>query len=211
MEYLNFEFSGGIVDRLGAGHIITYWRELRRRRTSPNGVFGYKVFLSNYLRTMEQHPELLKHMRGNKVIFLRRRDKVAQAVSHVRAVQTGSWFAGAPEREQPVYDFRKLLGFHHYTHQQDLRWERAFELTETDPLRLVYEDVVADPDGAVRAVCDFLGVEHRQETGLPQVELTKPQSDGLSAEWKERFRRELEDWKLSRAARSSEEQERLVA
>lgn len=192
MEYLNFEFSGGIVERLGGGDIVTYWRELRRRRTSPNGVFGWKVFLANYTKTMTDHPRLLEHIRCHKVIFLRRLDKVAQAVSHLRAVQTGSWFADTMTKAEPEYDFKRLLGFYSHAVLQDQRWEQVFGLTGADVLRLTYENATLDPDGTVREVCGFLGVEFDESAALSQVQLTKPQSDSVNRDWKARFKEDLE-------------------
>lgn len=191
MEYLNFPNSGKIVDRLGNGDIRHYWDEVRRHRSSPNGVFGYKVFIGNYRNTLAVHPELLEAIRADKVIYLRREDKIAQAVSHVRAIQSGAWFADVKNVKPQTYDFERLLRSYHLAQQQDWQWEKIFRMTGVEPLALVYEDVLKDVDGTLDRLCDWLGVTRDPAAALDHIALTKPQSDVVSREWRERFADEL--------------------
>ena len=192
MEYLNFDNINGIVDRLGNGCISSYWEEVRRVRASPNGVFGYKIFFGNYASTLKREPMLLEQISANFAIFLRRRDKIAQAISHFRAMQTQSWFAGVPERVAPSYDFKGLLNYYRHAHRQDEKWERVFSLTQTDPLRLFYEDIMGDPQGALSAICSFLGVEANPDAQIERIALTKPQRDSMTEDWMGRFKADLE-------------------
>lgn len=191
MEYLNFRSSGGIAQRLGGDSITAYWEELLRLRTSPNGVFGFKIFVGNYVQTLKVHPDLVPHIGSDKVIFLRREDKIAQAVSHHKAMETGLWFAGFPRHQEVEYDFQKLLRCYRWAKQQDLQWEKLFSLTGAEPLRLTYEDVVSDPVSAIDRVCTYLNVAQDPSMTLEHIALTEPQADSLSREWAERFAAEL--------------------
>jgi hypothetical protein len=91
MEYLNFaNRKNDMLVRLGNGDPVAYWNELRRRRTSRNGVFAFKAFVGDYAQTMRNYADLLPHIRSDKTIYLTRRDKLQQAVSYARAFKAGS-------------------------------------------------------------------------------------------------------------------------
>jgi LPS sulfotransferase NodH len=199
MEYLNFKSSGGIVERLGGGSITDYWGELRRLRTSPNGVFGFKIFVGNYVQTLKIHPDLVPHIQSDRVIYLRRLDKIAQAVSHLKAIQSGSWFAGIGARAETKYDFTELLRCYRWAKHQDFLWEKLFSLTASEPLRLTYEEVVENPSSAVERVCSYLGVAGDSHAQLNHISLTEPQADSLSQEWADRFAEELSERLTSQA------------
>src|SRR3954466_5530762 len=55
MEYLNFPILGRLLKRLrvdlpmDARSVLKYWKAVKALRTSPNGVFGYKMFMNNYV------------------------------------------------------------------------------------------------------------------------------------------------------------------
>ena len=82
MEYLNLKNSLSAVMDLGNGSIDFYWKEIKKRRTSPNGIFGAKMFW-NYMKDLSVaspliYGELLKEA---KIILLDRTDKIGQAIS----------------------------------------------------------------------------------------------------------------------------------
>ena len=93
-------------------------------------------------------------------VHLSRRDKVAQAVSRLKAHQTGLWHMGADgtERERtaphqaPVYDFERLAGFVAEAETADAEWNRWFVRHGITPVRVSYEDVAADPRAALAEV-----------------------------------------------------------
>src|ERR1700753_662009 len=60
MEYLNLKWLGQ-QGRWGKeiGDLLEYWRTLQTIRTSPNGVFSYKMFVGNYFSVLKCCPELL--------------------------------------------------------------------------------------------------------------------------------------------------------
>jgi hypothetical protein len=82
MEYLNFvNRKNDMLIRLGKADAVVYWDELRRRRTSKNGVFAFKAFIGDYSQTLQDYADLLPHIRSDKTIYLTRQDKLQQAVS----------------------------------------------------------------------------------------------------------------------------------
>jgi LPS sulfotransferase NodH len=112
LEYLGV-FS--IAERLGcrddAGNtpLGPYFAQLHAKRTTPNGIFGLKV-LSMQLRRfagddISAAADFLSSF--DRVLLLRRKDKLLQAISWARAIQTRQFhgFAGdaEPALTQPDY------------------------------------------------------------------------------------------------------------
>ena len=184
MEYPNVRTVQRIIQRLGRGNIVAYWKELKRRRTSPNGVFGYKLFVNTFER------ELLPYLNPDRVIYFTRSDKAAQAVSYARALQTDAWFAGAKELEKPIYSFEQIRGCEDAIRQQEAAWEDIFATTKTVPLRINYDDLRSDPNSVLDLVCRDLGVEPDPivECNVPEIER---QGDAINREWIERYKHEV--------------------
>jgi LPS sulfotransferase NodH len=128
-----------------------------------------------------------------RMIWLKRQNMVARAISHFRALQTGVWHrtssqAGMTSGAQ-VYDFNLAeihtlycLGCFH----EEL-WQRFFEEHEISPYCVTYEELVTDYESTIRRVLEFLGIEHPKMLIPPPLSLK--QSDALSEEWEERYRK----------------------
>jgi LPS sulfotransferase NodH len=176
-----------------------------RMGTSKNGVFGAKL-MWNQLPDLEQHAtampefagldgsELLDRLLGQPgYVWLRRRDKVRQAISLWRALQTRTWRAEHPaaEGERPTlsYSFRGIEHLRRRLSADDEAWGRFFLHSLIDPLELVYEDDVSpDPAGAVARVLALIGVavpsDWTQAAGMAQ------QSDEVNDEWYDAYHRD---------------------
>jgi LPS sulfotransferase NodH len=190
MEYANAPYISILKNRLGVDiDILKYWSEVEKRRTSANGVFGYKMFIGNYLHCEENHPDLLKKIAPDKVIFLTRRDSTAQAVSLTKAVQSKAWFHGVEALDKPKYSFEEIRRGVNQVKQEIATWERIFELTETDVLPVFYEDLVADPGAVVRKVSDYLEVNLDPASTL-DIPAIKVQRTSESLEWMRKFEAE---------------------
>ena len=176
-----------------------------RLGTTENGVFGAKL-MWNQLPDLEQHAtalpefagldgsELLERLLGHpSYVWMRRRDKVRQAISMWRALQTRTWRAQHPaeEEEQPTlsYSFRGIEHLRRRLSADDEAWGRFFLHSLIEPLELVYEDDVSpDPAGAVARVLAQIGVDlpagWKPEAGMAQ------QSDELNDEWYSAYHRD---------------------
>ncbi len=129
-------------------------------------------------------------------IHLSRRDKVEQAVSYVKAHQTGLWHMApdgselerlAPPR-QPIYDADKIRAEFDQLTAYDRDWESWFETEEIEPLRITYETLSGDPMATLRRVLDHLGLDHKAASGVkPDVAKL---ADSTSHDWAARFRSE---------------------
>lgn len=176
--------------------------------TTPNGVFGAKL-MWNQLADLQQHAaaierlaglsglELLESLfegdAGVRFIWMRRRDKVRQAISLWRALQTRTWRLEHPggDADPPIlrYSFDGVEHLRRRLSADDSAWERFFDRHRIAPTELVYEeDVAPDPDASVRRVAATVRVSVSAEWA-PAVPMMR-QSDGLSDKWYDTYHSE---------------------
>lgn len=131
-------------------------------------------------------------------VHLTRHDKIEQAVSYVKAQQSGLWHMApdgtelerlSPHRE-PTYDSAELRACVETMTAHDLDWEHWFEAEAIEPLRLSYEALAAEPSEALRRVLERLGVHTEAANGItPGV---RKLADASSHDWVTRLRSELD-------------------
>jgi LPS sulfotransferase NodH len=166
----------------GSEHILN----LIEKNTTPNGVFGTKAhFLQavNFvgLDNIERlYPAPLKY------ISLRRRDFVRQGISLARAVQTNSYNSDVQPSKEPIYNYYQILQCIREVRVDAKGWETYFHQRGIEPLRIVYEDFVADQGGTLRNIFEFLKIAIPENFQTP-VSRRKIQSDSLSDLWLEKF------------------------
>ena len=149
--------------------------------TTPNGVFGAKLMLGSLPDFAPfPHPQF---------VWLRRRDRLAQAVSFAKAAQTGHWHSWDPmPRTRPTYRFDAIDALLREIAGLDTGWKHWFEREDVESLELVYEEVLADPRSETLRVLDFLSVDLPSDVSVRP--LTRAASDGIGDEWAERYRQE---------------------
>lgn len=192
MEYANFPILENIMKRLDQNcDPVVFWKKIKRFRTTSNGVYGFKMFMANYINFANNHPELLKDVSPDKVILFTRKDEISQAISLSRAIKSSAWFSGAEERVAPEYDYdhikRQMLSIK----SQKKFWEDALLLGGGDIFRTTYEELIEDENYVLSEICKFIGVNKNpaKAINLPMIEI---QRDDKSRLWRERF---LEDMK----------------
>jgi LPS sulfotransferase NodH len=201
LEYLNFEPSGPYSIAAGspaAQHDI--WRSVVRRRTSPNGVFGLKSFQLQLQDLHRTNPPLLSAVmtmmlppkRPKRILYLRRRDRVAHVVSYARASMSGIWRKEQEGGKTPEIQYSQdvLDAAARGIDVQEARWELMFRDLGIEPLRIWYEDVLAAPDRAIGQVADYLGVPVDPSAAVQAPTIAK-QSEGDARAWMEEYRQSL--------------------
>ncbi len=176
--------------------------------TTANGVFGAKMMWSyfpDFLELMRGIPRfagmgdgslLSTAFPGLGYVFISRSDKVRQAVSLWRALQTWVWRKSAsasPAERSPgregVYSFDAIDHLLDRLRRQEDAWRGFFFRIGQRPLQLYYEELAADPDAAAGRVLDMLGIP-RGGAASPATLPTSRQSDELSESWVQSY---LED------------------
>jgi LPS sulfotransferase NodH len=193
-EYLNVGagrlWRDVMMRRLDAGSPDEYLLKLLSCRTSRNGVFGMKIHFPHFEAALKWYPSILTVLSPVTYIYITRRDKMAQAVSMARAVQTNAWSSlDDKQRAQLVYDEAFIVQCLREIQEQDFGWLRWFEKKNISPFIVRYEELVADTANAVRGVVELLGAQNDEpdEVWLPLIE---KQGDEVNLEWIRRFRRE---------------------
>jgi len=201
-------FSSPQIDRLGnsweIGRQADYLQTLFRHRTTPNGVFGAKVTWRHFgafiamnrdtgdcreLSAAQLASALLPNLR---YIWLTRRDKIRQAISYSRALQTGIWaemgqtVAGGPD---PQYDSGSITSLLHGIEEDEMRIRRFFCASDIEPFSVVYEDLVCRYDATCGDILEYLGVEPPKNLRLGKPRLAK-QIDSRTEEWVRRYQLE---------------------
>jgi len=127
-----------------------------------------------------------------RVVYLDRKDIIAQAVSLYRAVETGTWHVprdqkrAAPSGAQDQLNLSHLSAWLETIEAEKRGWKRFFAAENITPLRLLYEDFADDVAKAITAISDFLAIPLNREIG-PEVGFQKL-SDAASQAWVERAR-----------------------
>jgi trehalose 2-sulfotransferase len=179
-----------------------------REGTTANGVFAAKMmwgYFDDFLELARGIPRFGGMGDGSllnaafpelKYVFVSRSDKVRQAVSLWRALQTWVWRkAEGRSDDAPLPDQRALYSFDAIDHLLDqLRrhedaWRGFFFRIGQRPLSVLYEDIAGDLDDAVARVLGTLGLEPSSPAPSTPQKMRR-QSDELSESWVQNY---LED------------------
>ncbi len=159
VEWLNEMYvrALGKVLNLGAVRVADYWRFVKAKTTSSEGVFSVKVHIRDLVRTIEHGLDPLAEG-FDGVYFVRRRDKFAQAMSLAKAKLSGQWNEGQrPLRLVTAEDVKNsdiVSALQDITEQED-HYRAAF--AGRVRREFVYEEFCTRPD-LVRTICDDLGL-----------------------------------------------------
>ena len=127
-------------------------------------------------------------------LHLTRVDKVSQAVSHVKADQTGLWHRAADgselERQSPPqtphYDPESIQRRLEEARVCDQAWVTWFAEENINPFRILYEDLCADPKAILKQILAFLGLDAEAANGVePGIARL---ADATSLDWVSRFK-----------------------
>jgi trehalose 2-sulfotransferase len=193
-EPLNSPTIRYLAPRYGTATLADYLKRVHREQTGQTGKrWGLKVGwvqLAMLIRT-----KALANLLSPKIIVIRRRDLVAQAVSFYIAEKTQRWIAktdnhaeGPPIEEIP-YDGQQIL-----EHLQGIMWsnfmiEKTLFLAQLPSEVIQYETLIDRPQEIIsKLVGRILG--HNLEPELNAVRTTI-QRDGLSGQLKAQFLNEF--------------------
>ena len=180
-------------------------RAVRAAGTSASGVFGLRLMaetvptlvaaLARLYPGQPDDPGRLGAAFGPlRFVHLHRRDALAQAVSRVRAQQTGLWHVapdgtvleqvGAPSPAR--HDAGQIAAARARIEAGAGFWRDWFARHDIAPLRIICADLAADPPGTLSRLLRALGLPVRAmtEAGPP----TRRLADAVSEDWIARFR-----------------------
>ncbi|MDX6555002.1 MAG: trehalose 2-sulfotransferase [Miltoncostaeaceae bacterium] len=174
--------------------------------STPNGVFGAKLmwgYLGDFARLLRgidgmaglAVPELLARVFPDvRYVRITRQDKVRQAVSLWRAVQTQAWRRdhGEDERAAPpsAFSFRAINYLVRQLTAHDASWDAYFLGLGIEPLMITYEELAQAHEPVVRRVLDHLGIPVPADLRVEPPRL-RIQADEVSERWVARVHEHL--------------------
>jgi trehalose 2-sulfotransferase len=185
-EYFNMQFGTPemakslAVSETDAIPFPEYVTALKRYRTTPNGVFGFKVEPKD-LNSVIKSRALQTEFAGAKFIFMSRKDLVAQGVSYDLATQTQQWHA-SPTSQSAEFDEARVRRSIDFIASLVTAWEDFFEKYSIEPYRVEYETLLEEPHRVCSEICQFLGVETDHVFSIESSGLKK-QGNTVNEDW----------------------------
>lgn len=157
--------------------------EIMARRTSPNGWFGVQAhwFQLANLDRLKIPRDILDFRR---IVWIRRRDLIGQAVSLAIAMQTGAWTSFHLPLREPIYDYQTIADCADAIQHMESEWEQFIAQTSAPRLTLFYEDIRANEATTIENILDWFGLPLVGDSLSSQI---KMQSNEINAAWKKRF------------------------
>ena len=188
-----------------SGDFAAYVRDITRATATSNEIFGFKLmswYLDDFLTRLRETRVfgdaatsdldlLCNAFPRLQFVHIFRRNKLRQALSKARAVQTNFWKVqeGKSAQGEPQFNANLIEQCLTESEEQEKIWDRFFEQIGIEPFRVEYEKLCSDHEGTIRGDLDFLKISlpRRARIGAP---VTIKQSDESSHAWEERFLKE---------------------
>lgn len=187
----------------GSATYAAYLDHLFEHTMTDNGVFGAKIMWghwSQFVGRLRQLPgcqdlgvmDLLATVFPNlHFIAITRRNKVRQAISLYRAVQTQQWslFNESVRPNPPPYDRAAIEDHRQEILRQENGWQRFFTENGLRPYTVVYEELALAYEATALDVLRFLDVALSKNVQFGPRFLRR-QADRLTAQWERRYYQE---------------------
>jgi LPS sulfotransferase NodH len=204
-EHFGADQADRVAKSWGATDQADYLRMLFRHRSTENGVFGAKVTWRHFGVFVDRSREI-EHCRALppaelasallpnlRYVWLTRRDKLRQAISYSKALQTGVWNVTQPDvADRPAlqYDRGSITTLLEETRNDEEQIQKYFCTNGIAPLTIVYEEFASRYEATCRDVLQYLGVQPVDEFRLPSPTLIR-QRDALTEEWVQRYEEDM--------------------
>jgi trehalose 2-sulfotransferase len=180
-----------------------YLAQVFEQGTSPNGVFGAKLmwghidYFTSKLESILEYrgltvPALLSTVFPNlHYIYVRRQDKLRQAISLWKAIQTWTWKADDPPQQkgkrrrrsrQPLFNYEAIDYLRQQLEAHDVAWQHYFEENGIEPFTVVYEEWTSVQEATALSILQYLNIAIPENLVLPEPGMQR-QADELTEEW----------------------------
>ncbi len=186
---------------LGIASDRDYFEAIIAEGSTPNGVFGLQLAFyqipslihfhnaSHAALAAEERPHRFHEIFTGRfaethLIWLRRRDKAAQAIADYRASLAPPGKKRKAKTPPAEFDYDAIDRRVRLLEADDLDWQRYFTAYRLKASMLFYEDLVAAFERNFHTLCEVLGIS---DPGQKMPELAAPVEDEESLVWKQRY------------------------
>jgi trehalose 2-sulfotransferase len=167
--------------------------EAAKRYGTRGDVYGMKIHwwhvadLARNAGFRGRPEDVLEHyFPGAMYVNIVRRDRLAQALSWFRAIETNEWFrlrGTPPPVEPPRLDPNAVRALILDIKRQESEWMRYFYERGISALTVQYEELVRDRRGQIGRVLAFLGKDPTAAAAIPDPVLIR-QADEVTERWR---------------------------
>ncbi|MEN8241667.1 MAG: Stf0 family sulfotransferase [Chloroflexota bacterium] len=199
-KYANQDFGWGYDE----SDFTRYTRQMiTAQTTEKSGIFGLKIFWEQFQyylsqcdhqsisfgETLSPHEKVALFFPDLNYVFIRRRNKIRQAISMVKAKQRSAFVS--PTRQKGTtppsgrlrYSSKMITYYLDLFIAQEMLWESFFNQGDLNPKMVWYEDFETQYEAQVKGVTKFLGREPKR---IPTPRSEK-QADELSETWYQQY------------------------
>lgn len=191
LEYFNPRYFQALQKRMNGGTTLSSVMSfLENHRTSSNGLFGVQIHWSHFNRLFQGNTDLRDEFFDcyDKIVFVRRRNRIEQAISLYRATRSNLWSSldegreGARHHDENTFDPVNIIRFLHNVSLQDQGWLDYFKRRQKEYLTVYYEDLMKDWNGKSQEVIDYLAPPYALPIPRKALRQQRPEEDALASE-----------------------------
>jgi hypothetical protein len=157
-----------------------------------NGWFSFKLGVPGII-SAELSGTIERYINVTNFIMLVRKDIVAQAVSLVKANQTGQWHSMTAPKHEPYYDSVQLATTIRVIANAVGNLRTYLNLAERPWRKLFYEDFEHGDFSAADAICDEFQIPRLADGQGPKLGKLLRTADKVNETWIARFREDLDE------------------
>jgi trehalose 2-sulfotransferase len=176
----------------------------KARGKGETDVFGLRLQRGSFAFFMDQlqfmYPDSASDVERIKMafgptlfIYLSRLDKLDQAISYIRAEQTGLWHRKADGSDLERLEIQRADGYDRDAIRSqmaefslyDKAWRSWFDAQSAVPLEISYESLSREPQKQLERILDALGADGSIAHGISTP--TAKLADEINRQWRERF------------------------
>lgn len=184
--------------------LIAIFKAAHVRGMGHSGIFGLRLQKNSFDYFLQKlrvlYPDQSSDSKRIQVAFgktliihLVRRNKLDQAISYVKATQTGLWHKAPDGTElerlsapaEPEYDADAIARHMAELTSMDVQWNSWFVKEGVDPVIIRYDDLSDDPTGVLGELLVHLGLDREiaSDIVVPVAKL----ADATNSRWARRF------------------------
>lgn len=170
----------------------SFYQHVIQRGSTENGYFSVKIFPHHLRQCSDTYNfDFIRKcvsQHDTKIIFLHRENQHAQAISLIKARQTGKWRSTTNSRKSRrnvslEYDFKALCQAYFFIGRSNSFWRSYLSLNALPFEEFTYESLMNDPSPFANSVTRHFDVPPIESFDTKET----IQRDDLSAQWHKQF------------------------